>query len=519
MVTKEIKSFARVILAAALLLSAAWQIHSQNPAPKGQKPVRVVPPPAKPPFDLTGTWSADDGGIYYVRQLGNTIWWAGLSTDSPQGQNDFQRGLRFTNVFRGTIEGNTIKGTWADIPRGQSVKSGTLTLSIASIGFPVGIVLERQSETGGFGGKTWGIVVPRNAPPCNNITAASFDIRCKFNRVKKNDGSTLYDNLKPQKDNVVIFGRVLAPLTPAYPGNAGRRYQDFIKTWGNGDGSLDGDIHFNVRLDRAKLNAEPNFWNQSDGWLYWPVNGVRAKLDKSIGQIHTEVMMYGRTEGGRNVLFPGWMERGGNSALWNGVPMDNVVISSSNSVTIGGASLPVGSHLRITGVLALDCGHCDFPYTSCHDCADNDAEPNNLEIHPVYSVEVLQDFRLPRPHADLTGVWAADDVGTYYVRQVGDTVWWLGLSRDRGQTFANVFQGTIQHGAAPGELTLSGDFADIPLGGSRSSGSIRLHGQLGSGTTSPTALDKLSFTGRFGAGKWAKLYDRVILKVGPVALP
>jgi len=43
MVTKEIKSFARIFLAAALLLSAAWPLHSQNPAAKGQKPVRVVP--------------------------------------------------------------------------------------------------------------------------------------------------------------------------------------------------------------------------------------------------------------------------------------------------------------------------------------------------------------------------------------------------------------------------------------------------------------------------------------------
>jgi hypothetical protein len=213
------------------------------------------------------------------------------------------------------------------------------------------------------------------------------------------------------------------------------------------------------------------------------------------------------------------MEKGGNSVLWNGVPVDNVVISSSSSVSIGGAAVPLGSHLRITGVLALDCGHCDFPYTSCHDCADNDAEPNNLEIHPVYSVDVLQDFRLPRPRANLSGVWAADDVGTYYVRQVGDTVWWLGLSHDRGQTFANVFEGTIQRliPLGPG-VTVQGDWADIPLGGLRGNGSLKLHGQPSLGT-SPTTLDKLSFTGGFGAANWEKLYDRVVVDRGPVALP
>ena len=477
------------------------------------------PPPPVAAFDLTSTWIADDGGIYYVRQLGSTVWWAGLSTDSAQGLNDFQRGLRFTNVFRGTIEGNTIKGTWVDVPRGKSVKSGTLTLSIASIGFPVGIVLQRQAETGGFGGKTWSIVVAGNPPPCDSIGAASFDIRCKFNRVKKNDGGSLYDNLKPQKDSTVIFGRLSGLLTPAYPGNAGRSYQDYIRTWGSGDGPLDGDIHFNVRIDRAKLDAQPNFWDRSDGWLYWPVNGVRAKLDRSHGEIHTEVMMYGRTDGGRAALLPGWMEKGGNSALWNGLPMDNVVISSSNSVTIGGVGLPLGTHLRITGVLALDCGHSTlFEHTPCY---DDDAEPNNLEIHPAYSVDVLQDFRLPRAQANLTGAWAADDVGTYYIRQIGDTVWWLGLSRDRGQTFANVFQGTIPRilpGRSLGGITINGDWADIPLGSLRGNGTLRLHGQP-FGTSSAIALDKLSFSGGFGGAKWEKLYDRVVPITGPVAHP
>lgn len=482
----------------------------------GQRSGTVTSQPIRPAFDLTGTWTADDGGIYYLRQLGNTLWWAGLSTDSLQGVNDFQRGVRFTNVFRGTIEGNTIKGTWVDVPRGRSEKSGTLTLSIASIGFPVGIVLQRQAETGGFAGKTLSIVVPRNPPPCDSIGAASSDIRCKFNRVKKNDGGSLYDNLKPQKDNTVIFGRLIGPLTPAYPGNAGRSYQDYIRTWGSGEGPLDGDIHFNVRIDRAKLDAQPNFWSQSDGWLYWPVNGVRAKLDHSNNDIHTEVMMYGRTDRGRSVLLPGWMERGGNSALWNGLPMDNVVISSSNSVTIGGVGLPLGTHLRITGVLALDCGHSTlFEHTPCY---DDDAEPNNLEIHPVYSVDVLQDFRLPRAQANLTGAWAADDVGTYYIRQIGDTVWWLGLSRDRGQTFANVFQGTIPRSVTPGGFTIAGEWADIPLGSLRGNGTLRLHGQP-FGASSAIALDKLSFSGGFGGAKWEKLYDRVVPITGPVAHP
>ncbi len=29
--------------------------------------------------DLTGTWSCDDGGSYYLRQIDDNIWWYGRS--------------------------------------------------------------------------------------------------------------------------------------------------------------------------------------------------------------------------------------------------------------------------------------------------------------------------------------------------------------------------------------------------------------------------------------------------------
>ncbi|WCK53301.1 hypothetical protein PP175_18140 [Aneurinibacillus sp. Ricciae_BoGa-3] len=33
--------------------------------------------------NLTGIWRADDGGIYYIRQAGDEIWWAALSPTGP----------------------------------------------------------------------------------------------------------------------------------------------------------------------------------------------------------------------------------------------------------------------------------------------------------------------------------------------------------------------------------------------------------------------------------------------------
>src|SRR5262249_616091 len=99
--------------------------------------------------NLTGTYKADDGGIYYVQQSGSTLWWAGLSMDRELPA-DFvwHRGLFFTNVFRGTITSdNTVVGEWSDVTRGLTLNSGTLTVKIGSSG---GVTqLTKLTATGG----------------------------------------------------------------------------------------------------------------------------------------------------------------------------------------------------------------------------------------------------------------------------------------------------------------------------------------------------------------------------------
>lgn len=99
-------------------------------------------------LNLTGTWRCDDGGRYYIRQIGNQVWWTGLS-DNGGGQT-------FTNVFHGTLRYDPISratdiyGSWADVPRGRILQSGTLRLNLmSSDGFV------KVSETGGFGGRIW----------------------------------------------------------------------------------------------------------------------------------------------------------------------------------------------------------------------------------------------------------------------------------------------------------------------------------------------------------------------------
>jgi hypothetical protein len=73
------------------------------------------------PTNLTGVWSGNDGGIYYIRHLeDNSIWWAGLHNSGVGCEKpSFHLGVRFTNVFRGIVDvrNRTVEGSWVDVPR------------------------------------------------------------------------------------------------------------------------------------------------------------------------------------------------------------------------------------------------------------------------------------------------------------------------------------------------------------------------------------------------------------------
>lgn len=90
-------------------------------------------------IDLTGIWACDDGCKYYIRQIGNTLAWLGESSGESR-----------TNVAYGKITGNTIELNWMDVPKGDSLGSGSLTLSIGSNDKIILI-----QETGGFTGTKW----------------------------------------------------------------------------------------------------------------------------------------------------------------------------------------------------------------------------------------------------------------------------------------------------------------------------------------------------------------------------
>lgn len=457
-----------------------------------------------PAIDLTGVWAADDGATYYIQQLSDgSVTWVGLNNSG------FHRGIDFTNVFRGRVssDGTMLSGSWVDVPRGESNNSGTLSLDIvpSPYGPPIGPNEFRQKAdgtSGGFGGRVW----TRGLSPSGPFPLGPQDIKDIESRVQRYD-KPLGENNPPCRDFTVMWGSITEVYWPTLPPE--RTYCSFVSGWEPGD----GDFSFDLTPDFSRVSAY--FWIAD--WVEGPFDDFDGPANEHILSLfdryklfHCEAAMYGRENDSDHcadqplILLPAWQENAGNSVLVNGRPINGsfveVIVNDHRvgappapykALRFGGAvggrqvDLTPGAVARVTGVIADDAGH------------EDEVAP---EIHPVYAIDVVQDFGVRRPdgNVNLTGVWHANDSGTYYLHQTGNTLWWLGMSRDQGRTFANVFYGTIVGNV------IEGDWVDVPIGagGARSGGSLTLIGEALS-----TELTKIFQSRLFGASAWTKLYD------------
>jgi hypothetical protein len=148
---------------------------------------------------------------------------------------------------------------------------------------------------------------------------------------------------------------------------------------------------------------------------------------------------------------------------------------STHVETIGGQRL--GPKIRVSGPLVMDVGHF--------------LGDDILEIHPVYAIDVID----ATGKENLTGVWGDNFGMTYYVHQVGDTVWWFGKGPMRDDSFAQVFHGTLRSG------TIDGSWQDVPFGTGNSGGALRLAVDPGNLLLVP------ELAGPFSNRRWMKLYD------------
>jgi hypothetical protein len=308
--------------------------------------------------------------------------------------------------------------------------------------------------------------------------------------------------------------------------------------------NVDADVTFGLRLDNWEQASAlgTNFWSD-DGWRH-DRSDIVNKLTYQQRQgtypavIHPEIVMFARADGpdtcasSSQPVLPGWAQGGSDAVLINGRPALDVMSGEVSSFLRGSVQVDVGTRVRVTGALVLDCGHAEGqwtpPFVDTRPCHQNDVDCDhcqNVEIHPVYSIDVVQNWLLARSGATLSGTWAGPDAGTYYVRQIKDRIWWLGLSVDQGRAFANVFSGYVQPGG------VVGSWADVPIWAraSQNSGEITLQGafctrQPGSANSTcdqNAALNKANWmttsqtsNGVFQRFQWQKLYD-----VSPAVLP
>ena len=75
--------------------------------------------------ELTGAWAGNDTGVYYIRQVGDCVWWFGTEVRDIELGPTGQRG--FASVASGRIVGTQVDLEWVDVPLGYTVNGGGLT--------------------------------------------------------------------------------------------------------------------------------------------------------------------------------------------------------------------------------------------------------------------------------------------------------------------------------------------------------------------------------------------------------
>jgi hypothetical protein len=346
--------------------------HVVSPGPG--RPGRIAPPDNP---SLTGSWLASDGSTYYLRQIGDELWWVGFSPGL------MYPGVESCTVFHGSVTDSGVTGEWSAVPRGALHGHGTLTLQRANDNR-----LLRVGETGGFGPSSW----RRPSPSTWPVVVIDQEFATTLKNVVGNwdwdEKTTLLDNLTPLVNSVSVFANVARDIDDANapPVTVGFTlhnileffdppkffsYHDFIC---NNEGSLafgfedqdDGDTTFWFQTDTGQIARQPAFFDPTSS------NELRIEIEQKLkDQIEGEILMFGRSadcgdDGAEtaNPSFPGWAERTQcSSVLFNGRPIQVIVPGPRGSILPTSPSflieLSFGDPVRVTGALVYDHGHDD----------------------------------------------------------------------------------------------------------------------------------------------------------------
>jgi diacylglycerol O-acyltransferase/trehalose O-mycolyltransferase len=177
-----------------LLFGAMLAVPAQAQSPGASPAAAPIPTtrpaidacePAKVPFDaenlaLTGLWSADDRGIYYIRQDKDRVWWNGMS---DRLQRNGEAGREWDNVAFGRLKNGRLTMDWADVPFSGSLGRGTLLLKPEADKDGNLRILGVSHE--GFGGSLWTPCAPE--PMTFTDFARPFSVQPQFGQVLTDD--------------------------------------------------------------------------------------------------------------------------------------------------------------------------------------------------------------------------------------------------------------------------------------------------------------------------------------------
>jgi len=120
--------------------------------------------------ELTGTWEGNDSGVYYIRQVGDCVWWFGTEVV------DIERGatgqLGFANVAAGRMVGTQIDLEWADVPLGNILNGGGLTF-VFDVAADTLTLTAQRGDGAPFGGTVLTRIQPEASPDASPSAPAS----------------------------------------------------------------------------------------------------------------------------------------------------------------------------------------------------------------------------------------------------------------------------------------------------------------------------------------------------------
>jgi hypothetical protein len=111
--------------------------------------------------ELTGAWSGNDHGVYYIRQVGECVWWFGTEIVDLEPGLTGQPG--FANVASGRVDGSQVVVEWADVPVGDILGGGGLTFVYDDQNGTLTLI-EQRGDWVPFGGSVLTRIEPTASP-------------------------------------------------------------------------------------------------------------------------------------------------------------------------------------------------------------------------------------------------------------------------------------------------------------------------------------------------------------------